>query len=214
MWCAYHLQTDSVIVLQLATVSRKVAQEANLLLLSKLTDREKLRLGILLGCIKHGLRKIPGGYDIVPSPMDEISADYSRLKRETPFKSKRWPIRQFVQQPEESQFFSIGLKDQNGKRSVTLQPQALIAQPSKELRAMFPNVNWDPLPSLQTVTTDCLSEEEEAEDAVLDSSTRGAGKSVPHSPFNPEPRQVGSSKDNSGASCLYSNAASLLVADA
>lgn len=178
-----------LLVLQLADISRMVAQEANLLLLSELTDREKLRLGILLDCIKYGIRRISGGYEIVPSRLELLGLEHGKLKLETGLKHKK--LRMFLKQPEESQFFSLGPRDQDGKVSVTMKPQALIPQPSRELRALLPNVKWDPLPTLQTVMTNKDDGEEEGGDNAL--TTLGATGSAPHSLFNPEPRQVGAS---------------------
>lgn len=177
-----------VVNLQLADISRRMAQEANLLRLFKLTNREKLRLGIVLGCIKYGIRRISGGYDIVPSHLDLLGIEYGRLQLE---QGRKLPIRLFLQQPEESQFFSLGPRNQNGELSVTLKPQALIPHPSRELRALLPNVDWDLLPPFQIAMINGDDKEEEAGDSAL--TTLRTSECVPHSLFKPKPRQVGSS---------------------
>ncbi|KAL3144332.1 hypothetical protein ABBQ32_004092 [Trebouxia sp. C0010 RCD-2024] len=162
-----------------------MAQEANLLRLFKLTNREKLRLGIVLGCIKYGIRRISGGYDIVPSHLDLLGIEYGRLQLE---QGRKLPIRLFLQQPEESQFFSLGPRNQNGELSVTLKPQALIPHPSRELRALLPNVDWDLLPPFQIAMINGDDKEEEAGDSAL--TTLRTSECVPHSLFKPKPRQI------------------------
>lgn len=177
--------------LQLAEFSRKVAQEAGLLS-GNLTDAEKLRLGILLGYLKHGLRKImPGSFDIVPVPINLLGDDYSIVKRSMNYKRRKPSLTKFLLQPEEAQFFSMSPKDKHNEVRVTLKPQALIPNPSREMRAVLPKVDWDPLPSLESVVTDA-SDEEEGDVALSRSSTLGVATVAPHSLFNPEPRQVGS----------------------
>lgn len=183
--------------LQLADISRKMAQEARLLD-DNLTDAEKLRLGILLGYLKHGLRKVPGGFDIVPVPINMFGGDYSNTKSGTGYRNKKLSMASFLLQPEEAQFFSMSPKDKHGQVQLQLKVHALIANPSREMRALLPNVDWEPLPSLETVMTDSSDGEEEGDGGTVDRSST-PGHSAPQSLFNSEPRHVGfscSSKAN------------------
>ena len=168
-----------------------MAQEARLLD-DNLTDAEKLRLGILLGYLKHGLRKISGGFDIVPVPLTMLSNDYSSKKGGTGYKSKKLPMAAFLLQPEEAQFFSMSPKDKRSQVEVKMKARTLIPNPSSQLKVLLPNVDWEPLPSLETVVTDPSDEEEDGDCTPNRSSTSGTDPSAPHSMFNPEPRQVGS----------------------
>ena len=189
----------TVTVLQLADLSRKVAQEAKLLG-RDCTDAEELRLSIVLGCIKHGLRKLPGGYDIVPTHMERLGKEYRygsgwvNIKGEADYISKKVSLKKFLLQSEEAQFFSMSSTDIGGHRRVTLKLQALIPEPSQEMRALFPNVDWDPLPSLETMMTASSDEDDDdMESSGMNGSSQGPVKSVPRSIFNPELRQVGAS---------------------
>ena len=167
-----------------------MAQEAKLLD-DSLTDAEKLRLAMLLGYMKHGLKKIPNGFAITPIPMQKLGDEYKSSKNQTNYKPKRLSMTKFFLQPEEAQFFSMSPRDPHNQVQLTMKPKALVPNPSREMRALLPNVDWDPLPSLETGMTDS-SDEEEDDGGTLNSSTSGTDTSVSHSLFNPEPRQVGS----------------------
>ena len=83
-------------------------------------------------------------------------------------------------------------KDKHSEVRLTLKLQALIPNPSTDLRALLPNVDWDPLPSLETVVTDASDEEEDDVGARNSSSTlQKTEASASRSLFNSEPRQVG-----------------------
>ena len=177
--------------MQLADISRKVVQEARLLS-PNLMDAEKLRLGILLGCLKHGLKKTPGSCDIVPVPLRLLGDDYGSVKKATEYKSKKLSLTRFLLQPEETQFFSMSPKDKHSEVRLILKLQALIPNPSADMRALLPNVDWDPLPSLETVVKEASDEEEDDVGAQNRSSTlQGTEASSSRSLFNSEPRQVG-----------------------
>ena len=144
--------------MQLALVSRTLVQEAGLLG-EKVTDAEKLRLGILLGCVKHGLHRTPDaqGYALHPVPADLV-AEYSKAKSDSGLKGRKLPMKKFLSQPEEAQFFSMSLTDRNNQQSVRMRVKELVTEPSAKLRALLPAVQWDPLPTLEDLASDTASQ--------------------------------------------------------
>lgn len=188
------MTADPMSDLQLAEISRRMAQEAKLLD-DSLTDAEKLRLGILIGYIKHGLRKTSGGFNLLPVPIEIMGSEYSSAKNSTDLKRTKLPLKKFLLQPEEAQFFSMRPNGRHNQVQLNLKPSALIPNPSREMQALLPNVNWDPLPPLETVMTNPSDEKQQGDMGalILDCPPVGTTPSAPQSRYNPEPRQVGSS---------------------
>lgn len=126
---------------QISHVSRVLGNAAELLQ-GSCSDSVKLRLAILLGCIKHGLRKRSRGFDLASVPMDKLGIDFKSYKDDTQFKDTKLSIRSFMQQEEERAFFWLSPANQGGHRNVVAHIPAFIREPTQEVRSLLPYVDW------------------------------------------------------------------------
>lgn len=180
--------------LQLADISSRMALEANLFG-DNVTDAEMFRLGVLVSYLKHSLRQTPSGFDLVPVPMERLADELHSAGSNMDITRKELlsGMIEIFLTPEEAQYFSMSPKGKHSHAKVTLKPQALIPSPSRKMRALLPYVDWDPVPSLETVMTDSRDDEQLHDIGAPDSPPLKTTPSAPHSQFNPQPRQVGSS---------------------
>ncbi len=127
--------------MQISHVSRALGNAAELLQ-DTCSDSEKLRLAILLGCIKHGLRKRSHGFDLASVPMDKLGIEFSSFKDDTQYKDSKLSIRSFMQQAEERGFFRVSPVKKGGKRHVVAHILAFVPEPTQEVRSLLPFVDW------------------------------------------------------------------------
>lgn len=130
-----------VSLMQVTHVSRMLTTAAELQQES-CSDSEKLRLAVLLGCIKHGLRRLPQGFSLASVGLDLLGMEFRAFKKATQFENTKLSIRSFMQQEEENVFFWMSPADKSGLRAVIAHIPAFIPRPSQEIRALLPNVDW------------------------------------------------------------------------
>ena len=127
--------------MQISHVSRALGSAAELLQ-DSCTDSEKLRLAILLGCIKHGLRKRSHGFDLASVPRDKLGIEFKLFKDDTEYKDTKLSIRSFMQQEEERGFFWVSPAKKGGPRHVVAHIPAFVAEPTQDVRTLLPYVDW------------------------------------------------------------------------
>ena len=126
---------------QISHVSRALGNAAELLQ-DTCTDLEKLRLAILLGCIKLGLRKRSRGFYLASAPMVMLGDDFKSFKDDTQYKNSKLSMTSFMQQEEERAFFWLSPANPHGQRNVFDHIPAFIPEPTQEVRSLLPYVDW------------------------------------------------------------------------
>lgn len=134
-------KNDIVSLEEISHVSRALGSAAELLQ-DSCTDSEKLRLAILLGCIKHGLRKRSHGFDLASVPRDKLGIEFKLFKDDTEYKDTKLSIRSFMQQEEERGFFWVSPAKKGGPRHVVAHIPAFVAEPTQDVRTLLPYVDW------------------------------------------------------------------------
>ena len=137
----FHMLGQKILSAQIFHVSRALGNAAELLQ-DTCTDSEKLRLAILLGCIKLGLRKRSRRFYLASAPMGRLGDDIKSFKDGTQYKDSKLSIRSFMQQEEQRAFFWLSPVNQEGHRTVVAHIPAFVPEPSQEIRSLLPYVNW------------------------------------------------------------------------
>jgi len=88
----FHMLGQKILSAQIFHVSRALGNAAELLQ-DTCTVSEKLRLAILLGCIKLGLRKRSRGFYLASAPMGRLGDDFKSFKDDAQYKDSKLSIR-------------------------------------------------------------------------------------------------------------------------
>jgi len=144
-------QLDAIIVVyvhvQISRVSRALGNAAEFgsaLLQGTCAYAEKHRHAILLGCIKHGLRKRQRGFDLASVPMDKLGNEFRSSKNDTQYKDSKLSITSFMQQEKQRAFFWLSPANvyEGGHRHVIAHVPAFVAEPTQQVRSLLPYVDW------------------------------------------------------------------------